>query len=447
LPLEPFLFQGEQARLFEPESDTAQRPVERVTWEEAREFCRRLSQRTSRRYSLPSEAQWEYACRAGTTSPYAFGAALTAELATLRFLTGRLDDPGATAWVTEGQQTTPVLLHPANAWGLHDMHGNVWEWCLDHWHASYSGAPADGTAWIDPQAPANTDRVVRGGAWSDPPSDARSACRYRLPPQSREPAIVGLRVVCMPGGGERVGLEPNATGEHGGMFIERQGVEPMALSTGVKLKPMVYVSYSWRNPTSADQAFEKSTNTVDPEQIVDKLCIALEQDDRIVVGLDRKLEKAGNSTADSIASSSLIVAVISKEYLRSEWCMKDELLQAFRRRNFDHRVFCKDVLALFLDDALANLEDESSLIDYWSQRLERERTQLEKVDPQRKHSPHQWLDVEHLKELLRTLPDLLRMLRMCAMPGGAKAIREGGFHQIRKLVMRRLQEKRREVSS
>jgi hypothetical protein len=96
-----------------------------------------------------------------------------------------------------------VLLHPANAWGLHDMHGNVWEWCLDHWHASYSGAPADGTAWIDAQAPANTDRVVRGGAWSDPPSDARSACRYRLPPQSREPAIVGLRVVCMPGGGER----------------------------------------------------------------------------------------------------------------------------------------------------------------------------------------------------------------------------------------------------
>ena len=203
LPLEPFLFQGEQARLFEPESDTAQRPVERVTWEEAREFCRRLSQRTSRRYSLPSEAQWEYACRAGTTSPYAFGAALTAELATLRFHTGRLDDPGATAWAKEGQQTTPVLLHPANAWGLHDMHGNVWEWCLDHWHASYSGAPADGTAWIEAQAPANTDRVVRGGAWSDPPSDARSACRYRLPPQSREPAIVGLRVVCMPGGGGR----------------------------------------------------------------------------------------------------------------------------------------------------------------------------------------------------------------------------------------------------
>ena len=151
--------------------------------------------------------------------------------------------------------------------------------------------------------------------------------------------------------------------------------------------------------------------------------------------------------ADSIARSSLIVAVISKRYLRSDWCMKDELLQAFRRRDFDHRDFCEDVLALVLDDALADLEDQSSLTSYWSQRLESKRTQLEMVDPQRKHSPHQWLDVEHLEGLLRTLPDLLRMLRMCAMPGGAKAIQEDGFHQIRKLVMRRLKEKRWEVSS
>jgi len=437
LPMEPFLFQGEQARLFEPENDTAQRPVERVTWEEAMEFCRRLSQRSGRSYILPSEAQWEYACRAGATSPYAFGAALTAELATFRLASDGVDD----------LQTTPVLLHPANAWGLHDMHGNVWEWCLDHWHASYSGAPADCTAWIDVQAPANADRVVRGGAWSDPPSNARSACRHRRPPQSREPASVGLRVVCVPGGGGPVGLEPIATGERGGMFIERQGVEPMALPTGVKLKPLVYVSYAWRNPTSADQAFEQSTNIVDPDQIVDKLCNALEQEDQIIVGRDKQLAKAGDSIADSIARSSLIVAVISKKFLRSDWCMKDELLQAFRRRYFDHREFCEDVLALVLDDALADLEDQSSLIDYWSQRLERRRTLLEKADPQREHSPHQWLDVEQLEELLRRLPDLLRMLLMCAMPGGAKAIREDGFHQIRKLVMRRLQEKSLEVSS
>jgi CheY-like chemotaxis protein len=78
------------------------------------------------------------------------------------------------------------------------MHGNVREWCLDHWHDSYRGAPHDGSAWIDAEAPATAERVVRGGSWMDLPSDARSACRRRLPPQSREP-IVGLRVVCLPG--------------------------------------------------------------------------------------------------------------------------------------------------------------------------------------------------------------------------------------------------------
>lgn len=208
LPLEPSLFQAERARLSEGETNTAQRPVERVSWEEAMEFCRRLSQRSRRRYTLPSEAQWEYACRAGSSTAYAFGSELTAELATLRFHAGRLSDPGAPASATAGQQTTPVQVdsdHPANAWGLRDMHGNVREWCLDHWHDSYRGAPHDGSAWIDAEAPATAERVVRGGSWMDLPSDARSACRRRLPPQSREP-IVGLRVVCLPGGG---GVQPD----------------------------------------------------------------------------------------------------------------------------------------------------------------------------------------------------------------------------------------------
>ena len=201
LPLDPSLFQGERARLGEGEVDTSQRPVERIGWEEAMEFCRRLSQRTRRRYTLPSEAQWEYACRAGSTSPYAFGTTLTAELVTL------------------GQQPTPVQRHPANAWGLCDMHGNVWEWCLDHWHANYRGAPSNGTAWIDANAPANADRVVRGGAWSDPPSVARSACRYHLPPQSREPAMVGIRVVCLPGG-SIIGIEKSFDVESEKSFVK-----------------------------------------------------------------------------------------------------------------------------------------------------------------------------------------------------------------------------------
>jgi formylglycine-generating enzyme required for sulfatase activity len=194
LPENPSLFQGENAQLGEGEADTLQHPVEQISWDEAMEFCRRLSQRTSRHYTLPSEAQWEYACRAGSSTPYSFGAELLAEIASLRFLTEAVEDPLA----MQRQQTTPVHHHPANAWGLHDMHGNVWEWCLDHWHGSYRAAPPDGSAWIEANAPATADRVVRGGAWSDPPSDARSACRYRLPAQSRDPAIVGMRVVCLP---------------------------------------------------------------------------------------------------------------------------------------------------------------------------------------------------------------------------------------------------------
>jgi formylglycine-generating enzyme required for sulfatase activity/CheY-like chemotaxis protein len=198
----PAKFQGEEARLLAGETTTDERPVERVSWEDAIEFCSRLSQRTKRNYTLPSEAQWEYACRAGTASPYAFGSAITPELANLRLGAGLVDDP----LTADAQQTTSARLHPANAWGLHAMHGNVGEWCRDHWHDSYHGAPNDDTPWIDAKAPLTADRVVRGGAWSDPASDARSACRYRLPPQAPESASVGLRVVCLPGG---VGDQPD----------------------------------------------------------------------------------------------------------------------------------------------------------------------------------------------------------------------------------------------
>jgi CheY-like chemotaxis protein len=174
--------------------------VDAISWDEASEFCRRLSQRTGRHYTLPSEAQWEYACRAGSSTPYAFGLELTAELANVR-----LSSP---AWaVSEStnsepldvEQTTPVGLYPANAWGLHDMHGNVWEWCLDHWRESYSGVPRDGSPWIDANAPAAAERVLRGGSWSDSPADSRSACRRRLPATAMDAGVLGFRVVCLPG--------------------------------------------------------------------------------------------------------------------------------------------------------------------------------------------------------------------------------------------------------
>ena len=208
LELEPSFFQprrNPKARSFGPgrfslgqdETNSDQRPVERVSWLDAMEFCNRLSQRTGRHYTLPSEAQWEYACRAGTTTPFAFGATLSAELANY--------DATSTSTYADGpkgeyrKQTTPVGLFPANAWGLHDMHGNVLEWCLDQWHNSYEGAPSDGSAWLTPSASEGEERLLRGGSWGDDPGGCRSAVRDRARPVGA-PGVVGFRVVCLPQG-------------------------------------------------------------------------------------------------------------------------------------------------------------------------------------------------------------------------------------------------------
>jgi formylglycine-generating enzyme required for sulfatase activity len=201
-------------RLEASESNTDQRPVERVSWWEATEFCHRLNQRlrqrTGRHYSLPSEAQWEYACRAGTTTAFHFGATITPQLANY---VG--NHPYATGPVGNyRKQTTPVGMFPANSWGLHDMHGNVLEWCLDYWHPSYRGAPTDGSAWLEPDplskrsrkdSQDTTDapqlRLLRGGSWDVSPGRCRSASRDHSQPGSAEyygGLGVGFRVVCLP---------------------------------------------------------------------------------------------------------------------------------------------------------------------------------------------------------------------------------------------------------
>ncbi|NEP15433.1 MAG: formylglycine-generating enzyme family protein [Leptolyngbya sp. SIO4C1] len=154
-------------------------PVEQVSWEDATEFCRRLAAKTGKAYSLPSEAQWEYACRAGTQTAYHFGDRLTAELANYR---GTMN------------QTSEVGHYPANRWGLHDMHSNVWEWCEDHWHKTYAGAPEDGTAWISSDESENS-RVLRGGSWNLNPEFCRSADRLRGAP-GLGVSDSGFRVVC-----------------------------------------------------------------------------------------------------------------------------------------------------------------------------------------------------------------------------------------------------------
>jgi formylglycine-generating enzyme required for sulfatase activity/serine/threonine protein kinase len=146
------------------------RPVERVSWDDAQEFCARLSQATGKAYQLPSEAAWEYAARAGTTTPFAFGATLSTEIANYN---GN-DTYGNGKKGVYREETVDVGSFPPNGWGLYDMYGNVWEWCEDSWHDNYNGAPTDGTAWIDTSTENN---LLRGGSWSNDPERCRSADR------------------------------------------------------------------------------------------------------------------------------------------------------------------------------------------------------------------------------------------------------------------------------
>lgn len=164
-------------------------PVESLTWFEAMEFCARLSRHTERRYRLPSESEWEYACRAGTQTPFAFGETISSKIANF--------DGNAQYRVKRRgiyrQQTTPAgSLKVANRFGLFDMHGNVWEWCRDVWHDNYEGAPSEGSAWIE--GGNQNLRVVRGGSWDYPAYGCRSAFRDRANPTIRSP-FNGLRIV------------------------------------------------------------------------------------------------------------------------------------------------------------------------------------------------------------------------------------------------------------
>ncbi len=160
----------------------ADRPVERVSWDDAVACCQQLSERCGRVYALPSEAQWEYACRAGSTGRFCFGDS----------------DPrlGHYAWydANSGRETHGVGGKRPNAWGLYDMHGHVWEWCQDAWHESYNDALDDGSAR---KAKRGTPRVVRGGSWDSDARDCRSAYRNYLTPDNRY-HFVGFRVLTVP---------------------------------------------------------------------------------------------------------------------------------------------------------------------------------------------------------------------------------------------------------
>ncbi len=165
------------------------RPVEKVSWEEAIEFCERLSRATGRRYRLPTEAEWEYACRAGTNTSFHSGESIKSDWANYH---GK-QTYGASPRGANREQTVPVgSLGVANAFGLYDMHGNVWEWCIDSWHDSYSNAPEDGRGWES--GGILYLRILRGGSWDSTAAECRSNSRNRMTSNMRLNNI-GFRVV------------------------------------------------------------------------------------------------------------------------------------------------------------------------------------------------------------------------------------------------------------
>ncbi|MBD2546458.1 SUMF1/EgtB/PvdO family nonheme iron enzyme [Planktothricoides sp. FACHB-1370] len=184
-------------------------PVERVSWYDAVEWCARLSKKIGKPYRLPSEAEWEYAARAGTTTAFHIGETLTTELANYH---GDYTY-GSGAKGIYRQKTNPVgHFQHANAFGLYDIHGNVWEWCADPWHDSYSNAPSDGRVWDEANdfyyQYQNVDylvnllntknlRVLRGGSWDIDPDNCRCAYRDRFVAAYRF-NINGFRVSCLP---------------------------------------------------------------------------------------------------------------------------------------------------------------------------------------------------------------------------------------------------------
>jgi formylglycine-generating enzyme required for sulfatase activity len=156
------------------------RPVINVSWNAGQAYIAWLSQETGKAYRLPSEAEWEYACRAGTTTRFSFGDTITPENA--NFADSQLGG------------TSEVGAYSANPWGLHDMHGNVLEWVEDDWHKNYRGAPTDGSAWKDAEAGRNPPYcLLRGGSWNTNSGVCRSACRNEVDSGTHY-AHVGFRV-------------------------------------------------------------------------------------------------------------------------------------------------------------------------------------------------------------------------------------------------------------
>lgn len=168
------------------------KPVETVSWFDCKQFCHKLSKLTDRQFRLPSEAQWEYACRAGTTTPFYTGDTITTDLANYN---GQFGYGKGNAGIAR-RETTDVGSFPPNAFGLYDLHGNVLEWCADSWHNNYLNAPSHSDPWEDKDAEEeNSPRVLRGGSWDDTAYYCRSSVRNWCSPLVKG-KLIGFRIVC-----------------------------------------------------------------------------------------------------------------------------------------------------------------------------------------------------------------------------------------------------------
>jgi formylglycine-generating enzyme required for sulfatase activity len=162
-------------------------PIENVSWNDAQKFCQNLSESTGKKYRLPTEAEWEYVCRAGTSTAFYCGDILTQQVA--NFGDGYIYR--ADVEHHYHRQTTPIGSFPGNNFGVYDTHGNVWEWCEDLWHRNYQGAPNHSRAWENGET--SSCRVLRGGSWLSDPWFCRSSKRTYLSPESKS-NVVGFRV-------------------------------------------------------------------------------------------------------------------------------------------------------------------------------------------------------------------------------------------------------------
>lgn len=163
-------------------------PVERVSWRDAQEFCKRLARKTGRNYCLPSETQWEYTCRAGTNTPFSFGETLTVEMANFNGEHVFREEPRGFYF----HATSESGRYPPNAFGLYDMHGNLWEWCADNWLDDYTSSPRDGSSYLNKDS---HYRAARGGSWHEPADLCRSGSRLRVLETDAD-EVMGFRVIC-----------------------------------------------------------------------------------------------------------------------------------------------------------------------------------------------------------------------------------------------------------